>query len=105
MVQPRYLIVALLLLVLTVAPSYVMPNGLGWAYAETLHGPRAVATGSVQSASPVDERTVATSNENEQKDKENRKDHGNNANDNNENENNNNGNQNTNGNSNDDDSG
>jgi len=80
-VQRRYLMVAALFLALTVVPTYAMPNGLGWAYAATLHGQ--VASGDVQASSPVDERAVASSNENEQKDREDRRDHGNNANDNN----------------------
>jgi len=64
--------VASLLLVLTVVPTYAMPNGLRWAYAEALQG-----------RSATDAQAVAASNENEEKDRENREDHGNNANDNN----------------------
>lgn len=84
--QPRYLMVAALLLTLIVVPSYTMPNGLRWAYAEALHGQHANGS-SAQASTPIDERAVAASNENEQKDKDNRRDHGNNANDNNGNDN------------------
>lgn len=105
MVQPRYLMVAMLLLTLTVVPSYAMPNGLRWAYAEALHGQQANG-GTAQASHPTDERAVAASNENEQKDKDNRRDHGNNANDNNGNDNgDSNGNGNGNGNDDDDDGG
>jgi len=62
--------VAALLLVLTVVPTYAMPNGLRWAYAEALHGQR--TTEGAQASNPRDERAVAASNENEEKDREDR---------------------------------
>jgi hypothetical protein len=93
--------VAMLLLTLTVVPSYTMPNGLRWAYAEALHGQHMDGS-TAWATSPTDERAVSASNENEQKDKDNRRDHGNNANDNNGNDN---GDSNGNGNGNDDDDG
>jgi len=98
--QPRYLLAAILLIVLTFAPLTIWPGGSGSAHAQSLADGGSFALKARPDWLPR-LLTIVASNENEQKDKDDRRDHGNNAN----NNGNGNGNNNNNSNNNDNDGG
>src|SRR3954471_10925577 len=96
--QPRYLLAAVLLMVLTLAPLGGWMGSTKSAYAQPTSSSDRPTT-RVRSFGPFSLFTVVQSNENEQKEKDDKREHGNNAN-NNRNGNNN---SNTNGNNNNND--
>lgn len=72
MPEPRYLMAAALLVVLTLAPLSGWPLGQVAAYAQTTHQ-RGSSADDARSASLLDLLTVASSNENERQDREERR--------------------------------
>jgi hypothetical protein len=72
MPQPRYLMAATLLVLLTLAPMANWPVGHLAAHAQTVHE-RSHPNGETRSAGDFDLHTVASSNENEREDREERR--------------------------------
>ena len=72
MPEPRYLLAAALLALLSLAPLTGWPLGQVSAHAETMHERGRSAT-AARSSSPIDLMTVALSNENERQDQEDRR--------------------------------